>query len=170
MTESTTAANGDHTSNGVPTYASVLTPHIVVSPASAAVEFYKENFGATVLSIMEMNGVVAHADLRLNGAGLTLSDPLEEYNLATPAKDAPVNYSIALYVPDVDVVVKRAVDAGATLREPVNTFVSGDRYGSVLDPFGVRWSIMTRVHDVSAEESERRVSEWAASMATSSTE
>jgi PhnB protein len=35
--------------------------------------------------------------------------------------------------------------------------VSGDRYASVLDPFGVRWSIMTRIEDLSFEESHRRV-------------
>ncbi|HJB62625.1 MAG TPA: VOC family protein, partial [Candidatus Microbacterium pullistercoris] len=58
--------------------------------------------------------------------------------------------------------VRRAVDAGATVREPVATFVSGDRYASIRDPFGVRWSVMTRVEDLSEEESARRVAEWAA--------
>ena len=43
-------------------------------------------------------------------------------------------------------------------------FVSGDRYGSFLDPFGVRWSIMTRIEDLSEEESSRRVKEWAKSL------
>jgi len=58
-------------------------------------------------------------------------------------------------------VVERAVSAGATLREPLSTFVSGDRYASLIDPFGVRWAIMTRVEDLSAEESRRRVADWA---------
>jgi PhnB protein len=44
--------------------------------------------------------------------------------------------------------------------------VSGDRYASVRDPFGVRWSIMTRVEDLSEEESTARVAEWAASVST----
>ena len=61
--------------------------------------------------------------------------------------------------------VERAVAAGAGVREAVTTFVSGDRYGSIRDPFGVRWSIMTRVEDLSPEESSRRVAEWAESMA-----
>lgn len=51
------------------------------------------------------------------------------------------------------------------LREPVTTFVSGDRYGSIRDPFGVRWSVMTRVEDLSDEESTRRVNEWMAGLA-----
>jgi hypothetical protein len=38
--------------------------------------------------------------------------------------------------------------------------VTGDRYAAVLDPFGHRWTLMTRVEDVSPEEAERRVNEW----------
>jgi hypothetical protein len=33
----------------------------------------------------------------------------------------------------------------------------GDRAGSVLDPFGQRWSIMTHKEDVSPEEMQRRM-------------
>lgn len=46
---------------------------------------------------------------------------------------------------------------------PLATFVSGDRFASILDPFGVRWSVMSRVEDLSEQESARRVAEWAAS-------
>jgi PhnB protein len=38
--------------------------------------------------------------------------------------------------------------------------VSGDRYASLLDPFGVRWAIMTRVEDLSPDESRRRIEAW----------
>lgn len=54
-----------------------------------------------------------------------------------------------------------AVSRGAKVREPVINCVSGDRFGSILEPFGVRWSIMTRIEDLSEEESSRRVTEWA---------
>ena len=68
---------------------------------------------------------------------------------------------------DADDVVARAEAAGATIREPLTTFVSGDRFASVLDPFGVRWSVMTRVEDLSEEESAARIAEWAASQSVS---
>jgi PhnB protein len=58
------------------------------------------------------------------------------------------------------------VAAGATVREEPSTFVSGDRFASIRDPYGVRWSIMTRVEDLSEEESAARVAEWAASVST----
>ena len=44
-------------------------------------------------------------------------------------------------------------------------FVSGDRFASIRDPYGVRWSIMTRVEDLSEEQSAARVAQWAASQA-----
>jgi PhnB protein len=77
---------------------------------------------------------------------------------------------MGLYVADVDAVVERAVEAGSTVREAPSHFVSGDRYASIRDPFGVRWSIMSRVEDLSDEESARRVAEWAASFTPAATD
>lgn len=62
----------------------------------------------------------------------------------------------------MDATLDRAVRGGATIREAATTFVSGDRFASIRGPFGVRWSIMTRVEDLSEEESSARVAEWAA--------
>jgi PhnB protein len=44
-------------------------------------------------------------------------------------------------------------------------FVSGDYFASIRDPFGVRWSLMSRVEDLSEEESAARVATWAAEQA-----
>jgi PhnB protein len=49
------------------------------------------------------------------------------------------------------------------VREEPATFVTGDRFASVYDPFGHRWAVMTKVEDVSPEEQERRLAEWAGS-------
>jgi len=40
---------------------------------------------------------------------------------------------------------------------PVQDQFSGDRSGTVIDPFGHSWMIATHVEDVSAEEMERRI-------------
>ena len=47
------------------------------------------------------------------------------------------------------------------MREKPDTFVTGDRFASIYDPFGHRWAVMTKVEDVSPEEAERRLAEWA---------
>lgn len=105
-----------------------------------------------------------HAELDFGEGRLQLSDPMDEYELAAPAGPPPerVSSSVCVYVDDVDAVFATAVDRGAIVREPPTTFVTGDRFASVYDPFGHRWTIMTRVEDVSPKEAERRLQDWAA--------
>ncbi|MFX0592791.1 VOC family protein [Melissospora conviva] len=165
MTTSYAAATGRFTTDGRPHGRTALTPYIVVAPAAEAIEFYAEVFGATVGSVTRFDDVVAHAELDFGTGWLTLSDPIADYGLIAPDPAAGAVYSLAVYVPQVDAVVERAVERGATLREPVQGFVSGDRYGSILDPYGVRWSVMTWVEDISDAESARRVAEWAQTQA-----
>lgn len=109
------------------------------------------------------DGTVAHAELDFGTGRLQLGDPADAYGITAPATGSDtVTYSIALYCPDVDDVVARAQKAGATVREAPQDFATGDRFASLRDPFGVRWTVMTRVEDVSAEERDRRLGEWAA--------
>ncbi|MCV7289072.1 VOC family protein [Mycolicibacterium wolinskyi] len=143
-----------------------LTPFICVDGAAAAIEFYERVFGAKVVERMDgPDGTVAHAELDFGAGRLQLGDPQEAFQIAAPTPGAAATHSIGLYCPDVDDVVTRAEQAGATIREPAQTFVTGDRFASILDPFGQRWTVMTRVEDLSAEERERRVAEWASSNA-----
>lgn len=157
------AATGRHTTNGIPHGSTSLTPFLAISPAGDAVAFYRDVFGARVVDVTEMNGLIVHAELDFGAGHLQLGEPNPEYRLV-PAPDGEDDcYSIGLYCPDVDALTARAEASGAIVREAPTTFVSGDRYASIRDPFGVRWSIMTRVEDLSEEESARRVAEWAAS-------
>ncbi len=161
-TPSPKAANGKHTSNGIPHGYTSLTPHVVAAPADKAIEFYRDVLGAQVLDVTRGGELIMHAVLRFKSGCLTVSDPMEGYGLVAPSGEG-TSMSLALYVEDVDGVVKRAEEAGAVVREPLSTFVSGDRFASISDPFGVRWAIMTRVEDLSVEESAKRVADWAAS-------
>jgi uncharacterized glyoxalase superfamily protein PhnB len=139
-----------------------LTPFICVDGAAAAIDFYVNVFGAKLVDRMDgPNGTVAHAELDFGNGRLQLGDPAEAYQIAGPDPKAPATQSIAFYCPDVDGVVARAEAAGATIREPAQTFVTGDRFASIIDPFGHRWSVMTRVEDVSPAERDRRLAEWA---------
>ena len=160
----TTAAHGKYTDNGTPKGASSLTPFLVIPNARDAIGFYRDVFGARVVDVTEMGGVVAHAVLDFGHGLLQLGEPIPDYHLVPPPAGDEDCYSLGLYVPDVDAVVAAAAAAGATVREPVADFVSGDRYASIRDPYGIRWSIMTRVEDLSEEESARRVAEWAATL------
>ena len=139
-----------------------LTPFLCIDGAAAAIDFYVSVFGAKLVDRMDgPNGIVAHAELDFGNGRLQLSDPQEAYQIAAPDPKAFATHSVALYCPDVDDVVTRTEQAGATIREPAQTFVTGDRFASILDPFGQRWTVMTRVEDVSPEERDRRMAEWA---------
>lgn len=162
--ELTEAVTGLHTTNGLPHGKTSISPHIVVSPAAAALDFYQGVLGARLVDVTTFPNqpdLIAHAELDFGSGGLTLSDPIEGYGLAAPASGHPVTYSLAVYVHNVDEVAQAAADAGAELRESPMTFVTGDRFASIVDPFGVRWSLMTRVEDLSEAESAARVAEWA---------
>lgn len=161
MTEMIRAANGEHTTNGTPKAATSLTPFLVIPEARGAIDFYRDVFGARVVDVTEMAGVVAHAVLDFGNGLLQLGEPMPDYGLVPPPEGDGDCYSLGLYCPDVDAVVAAAEAAGATVREPPSTFVSGDRFASIRDPFGVRWSVMTRVEDLSEAESARRVADWA---------
>lgn len=150
--------------DGTPDGYTTLTPFLVCSPASAAIDFYIAVFGATLVSRMDgPDGSVAHAELDVGNGRLQLGDPSQQYGLVAPDPTADrTTSSTCIYVSDVEAVFARAVEHGAVVREPPATFVTGDRFASVLDPYGHRWAIMTRVEDVSPEDAERRLAEWAA--------
>jgi len=163
-TENTTGVTGAHTTAGRPNGATSLTPFLAIRGAREALDFYRDVFGARVTDVTEFDGLVVHAGLDFGLGFLQIGEPSAAYGLV-PAPDGEEDcYSLGIYVADADAATARAVAAGATVREEPSTFVSGDRYASVRDPFGVRWSIMTRVEDLSEEESAARVAEWAASV------
>jgi PhnB protein len=150
--------------DGKPEGYTTLTPFLVCSPAGEAIRFYEEVLCATLVSRMDGPGdTVLHAELDLGDGRLQLGDPNEQYGLVVPDRSGDsVSGSLCIYVADVDAVFAKAVERGATVREKPDTFVTGDRFASVYDPFGHRWAVMTRVEDVSPEEAERRLAEWGA--------
>ena len=164
-TQKNTPATGSHTTNGTPHGYSSITPFLAVADPTAALAFYQEVFGAQLISAFRFGEVVVHAELQFSDGRLQLGAAQPDYHLVAPDADGDdVTYSLALYCPNVDDVVARAVAHGATVREETTNFISGDRFASVRDPFGVRWSVMTRVEDLSDEESQKRVEEWSAGM------
>ncbi len=163
MTRHPIAATGPNTNNGTPQGYSTITPFLALSDPTAALDYYQEVFGARVVSCMKHEDVVVHADIEFAHGRLQLGAASPDYQtVAIDPNAEETSFSLGYYCPDVDSAVERAVEHGAAVREPVVTFASGDRFGSIQDPFGVRWTIMTRVDDLTDAESEARVNEWLA--------
>lgn len=126
-----------------------VTPYLIVSDAAALIEFLKAAFGATeVMRMPGPEGQVMHAEVRIGDSVIEMGQANGEW----PAMPG----SLHIYVPDIDAVYLRALDAGAvTLSEPKDQFY-GERSASVEDPVGNLWHIATKTEDVSPEEMRRR--------------
>jgi PhnB protein len=136
---------------------SPLSPHLFVSNAAAAIDFYKKAFNAEELTrhAAPDGKRLMHAALLINGSTLMLCDDFPEYRGgkgSTPEALGGSPVVLHLQVADADPVYERAVAAGATVAMPLADQFWGDRYGQVTDPFGHTWSIGARVRKVSEEE------------------
>lgn len=158
-----TQTNPSSSVSPVPAGYTSITPYLCVDGGAEAIAFYTEVFGATVVSRNDgPDGTVAHAELDFGHGRLQLSDPAPDHGLRAPDGSGAVAHSNVHYCADVDAVYAKAVGAGAKGHGEPETFVTGDRYAALLDPFGHRWTLMTRVEDVDPAEAERRVNEWLA--------
>jgi PhnB protein len=81
-----------------------------------------------------------------------LCDPLPQFVSKPPTVLGGTSGEVLMYVEDVDAVVQRAVEAGATLTREVADQLWGDRSGMITDPFGQVWLIATHVADLTPEE------------------
>jgi PhnB protein len=134
-----------------------LTTYLAVDDAAAAIDYYTRAFGAKELGRMDApGGKVGHAELEIGDSRLMLSDPFPRSSTRPPKELGGTTASVFLYVEDVDAVVQRAVDAGATVTMEVADQFWGDRFGTVTDPFGHVWSVATHVEDVPPEEMAER--------------
>jgi len=134
-----------------------LSPSIVVDNATEAIDFYKRAFGAEERLRMDgPGGTIAHAELQIGDSVLMLNDPFPQANTKPPKEFGGTTTTLFMYVEDVDAVVQQAIDAGATVAQPVENQFWGDRFGTLLDPYGHSWGIATHVEDVSPEEMAER--------------
>ena len=142
-----------------------LTPYFAVDDAAKAIEYYKTAFGAKERVRMDApDGKIGHAELEIGDTLLMLSDPFPNASTKPPSELGGTTAGVFMYVEDVDAVVKRAVDAGATVTMEVADQFWGDRFGSITDPFGHSWSIATHKEDLSEEEMGSRAEQAMASM------
>lgn len=135
-------------------------PHIVVSNAAAAIDFYKKAFGATELArhIAPGSNKIMHAHLVINGGHLMLNDDFSEMMGQKPTTPEVLGGSpvtLHLQVENADATWKQAVDAGAQVIFPLGDQFWGDRYGQLRDPFGHKWGIGQTIAKPTAEELER---------------
>ncbi len=130
--------------------------YMCIAGASAALDFYRDAFGAKELSrLVEPDGKIGHAEIEIGNIVLMIADEYPDYGVLSPKTIGGSPVRIHLYVPDVDAFAERAINAGATLVRPIQDQFYGDRSGQIADPFGYTWIVATHQKDVPPEEMQK---------------
>lgn len=130
-----------------------VTPHLVCAGAADAIAFYVRAFGATAMARLDSpDGRVMHSAVRIGDSVIMLNDEFPDRGVLGPKSRGGASVALHLYVEDVDAAFSRAVEAGATVKMPVQDMFWGDRYGMLEDPFGHSWSIATHIRDLTPEQ------------------
>ena len=148
--------------NPIPDRYRRITPAIIVNGAAKALEFYAQVFGATERSRFPgPDGTILHAEVEIGDSVLIVEDATPFMGTQAPPAGGLEGTPtfLYIYVEDVDAVIKRAVQLGATLKRPAQDQFYGDRDGFIVDPFGHGWTIASHVEDVAPDEMMRRMSE-----------
>jgi len=113
-----------------------VTAYLAVRPAVELIEFVKQAFGAEELTRTAGAGGGVHAEVRIGDSKVMIGGGGAWGGTPTPT-------GLHLYVPDADLVYRRALRAGAeSLYEPVDQ-PYGDREAGVRDVAGNHWYIAT---------------------------
>ncbi|MFF7588728.1 VOC family protein [Kitasatospora purpeofusca] len=128
-------------------------PYLNVHDAKAAIDFYKNAFGADVLiEIPRQGDRIAHAEFRIGSAVFMLRDEYPEYGFRSPRTIGGTPVNLMVFVPDVEALAERAAAAGAHVVRPVEMQFHGDLQTELEDPFGHSWFFATRVAEMDARE------------------
>jgi len=136
-----------------------LTPYLAVGDPAAAIEWYREVFGAELLGdpIVMPDGRIGHAELRIGDAVMMLAGEYPEEDHRSPLDLGGSTVAIQVYVPDSDATYALALERGATGLRPIGENY-GSRGGVIRDPFGHRWFVQTQIEidDVPVEDAPGR--------------
>ena len=118
-----------------PPIATTIAPWLAVRDVAAAMEFYKDAFGADEAYRLDGgNGGVAVAQLTVFGAPFWLQEDDESDSASAPQ----ASVRMILTVNDPDALFARAISAGAKPVAPMAE-AFGWRTGRITDPFGYDW-------------------------------
>jgi len=135
-----------------------VTPYLMIKGAAAAIDFYKQAFGATeIMRMPQPDGRIGHAELRIGDSVVMLADEFPEAEAISPRTLGGTTVGLMIYVNDADSVFNKAIGMGAKVKKPMADQFYGDRNGTLEDPWGHKWTISTHVEDVTPEEMNKRM-------------
>ena len=138
----------------IPPGAHSITLHLCFSGnAKEALEFYQRAFGARLIGRAMMghdDKSVMHAMLAIGDSQFAVADGWPSHGRQGPSGHTTA--SVWLYVPDCDAAFNKARAAGCLELMALHDAFWGDRFGSVIDPFGHHWTFATNKFVLTDEE------------------
>jgi PhnB protein len=128
----------------------VLTPQLTVKGVDAAVEFYVKAFGAQkVYAMPGMDGkTTMHAEIKIGDSIIMLDEEDLEHGSKAPTTLGGSPATLMVYTANADQTASTAVAAGAKIDMAVADTFWGDRYGTLVDPYGHKWAVATHIEDL----------------------
>ncbi len=137
-----------------------ITPHLVVRDAGRAAEWYIAALGAEERGRVPLpGGKYMQIELWFGDSAVMLADEFPEAGILSPLTIGGTPVVLHFSTENVDALWQRALDAGASVLQPLGDQFWGDRYGQIIDPFGYRWGLAQHVRDVSPEEIARQAAQ-----------
>jgi PhnB protein len=141
-----------------------VTPYLTVNRAAEAIRFYQEAFGAREIMRFEQDGILGHAEIEIADCRIMLGEEMPSWGNKSPLTLGGTPSGLHIYVKDVDKAFAQAIRSGGRQEQPVTDQFYGDRSGTLIDPFGHRWTLATHKEEVSKDELHRRFKEEMAKM------
>lgn len=118
-------------------------PELHIPNGTFNIDFYTK-FGATEhFCLRNDDGSIHVAELEIDGAIFHLHETM--LDALEPITAKGVTAVIGLFVRDVNEVMQKAIQAGATEINPVEDHEYGYRQGMFKDPFGHHWQIEKKI-------------------------
>lgn len=134
-----------------------ITPHLVVREAGRAAAWYKAALGAEERGRIPVpGGKYMQIELWFGDSAVMLADEFLEAGILSPLAIGGTPVVLHISTENVEALWKRAIDAGATILQPLQDQFWGDRYGQIVDPFGYRWGLAQHIREVSTEDIARQ--------------
>ncbi len=119
-----------------------LVPTLYMNDLKAAIEFYRNAFGATERwRVDNGDGTIHVAEMTIPPVVFRIHEEVQKSKELSPQTAKGTTTIIGLLVHDPDKLAERAVKAGAEVLSPMKDYEYGYRQGTIKDPFGHHWCL-----------------------------
>jgi uncharacterized glyoxalase superfamily protein PhnB len=130
--------------------------YLIVDDASAALDYYRDIFGAEETFRLDYEGKIGHAEMKFGPTTIMLADEFADHGIKGPLAFGGTGVRIHLHVDNVDTIAQHAAATGSTILYGPSDEPHGERQCRLRDPFGHEWLLGHQFEQLSEEEVRQR--------------